>query len=258
MIAWLGPQDMPEHRRALLLYRLAWEAQTDDPVALAALVAERVGRPCRVLGGTAKPGSSVAVLGDDSRYHLLLDGHYICSHPWPGRKKPPAGTLPHEQWCTWWTADEQSYRVNPPYGTELQEGVWGTLDVRWPVRPLEIEADPAAIRRRERCAASQDDGRWPPFQGKILGPIIRALIEALGPACHACGSRTGVFVDHNPDTLLVRALLCRHCNTWVETCPHPAGCVWGDYLNDPPTAFLGLTYPRAAISRKRRDGFPGR
>ncbi|WP_133061927.1 hypothetical protein [Streptosporangium minutum] len=101
----------------------------------------------------------------------------------------------------------------------------------------------------------QDSVRWPPFQGPILGPIIKALIAALGPAWHACHSTIGVFVDHDPAGLQVRGLLCRHCNTWLETCPHSTGCAWGDYLNNSPVAHLGLTYPRAAISRKpRRSG----
>ncbi|MEU6721115.1 hypothetical protein ABZ897_57510 [Nonomuraea sp. NPDC046802] len=38
MITWLGPSDFPEHRRDALLRRLAWEASTGDPAALAALV----------------------------------------------------------------------------------------------------------------------------------------------------------------------------------------------------------------------------
>ncbi|MFI9848472.1 hypothetical protein ACIHFD_66500 [Nonomuraea sp. NPDC051941] len=31
-----------------------------------------------------------------------------------------------------------------------------------------------------------------------------------------------------------------------------AQCAWGDYLNNPPAAHLGLTYPRAAIGRRPR------
>jgi hypothetical protein len=120
------------------------------------------------------------------------------------------------------------------------------------VIPLGSAADPALVRRRERCPVRQDDGRWRPFQGPVLGPIINTLIEALGPACHVCRSAPAVFVDHNPDNLQVRGLACRHCNIWLEMCPHPSGCAWGDHLNNPPAAHLDLTYPRAAISRKPR------
>ncbi|MFC4016027.1 recombinase family protein [Nonomuraea purpurea] len=46
VITWLGPADFPEHRHDTLLRRLAWEASTDDPAALAALVAARAAQPC--------------------------------------------------------------------------------------------------------------------------------------------------------------------------------------------------------------------
>jgi hypothetical protein len=192
------------------------------------------------------------VLGDDGRYHLRLGTRYLCAKTWRGLKKPPPPALPHEQWCTWWSADRQHYRVNPPPGTRPEEGHPGSRTVRWPVLALDSEVDPALVRRRERCPVRQDDGRWPPFQGPVLGPIIRTLISELGPACHACRSTPGVFVDHNPDNLQVRGLVCRHCNIWLEMCPHSSGCAWGDYLNNPPAAHLGLTYPPAAISRKTR------
>ncbi|MFG6200537.1 endonuclease domain-containing protein [Nonomuraea sp. JJY05] len=252
MIAWLGPADFPEHRRDTLLRRLAWEAGTDEPAALAVLTAARAAQPCRVLTGSVAVTPPIAVLGDDGRYHLRLGTRYLCARTWRGLKKPPPPALPHEQWCKWWSADGQHYRVNPPPGTRPEEGRCGNRTVRWPVLALGSETDPALVRRRERCPVEQDSARWPPFQGPVLGPIIRALIAALGPACHACHSTIGVFVDHDPAGLQVRGLLCRHCNTWLETCPHPAGCAWGDYLNNPPAAYLGLTYPRAAISRKPR------
>ncbi|WP_133061599.1 hypothetical protein [Streptosporangium minutum] len=59
MIAWLGPADFPEHRRDALLRRLVWEADTDEPEALAALAVARAAQPCRVLTGSValrRPG----------------------------------------------------------------------------------------------------------------------------------------------------------------------------------------------------------
>ncbi|GAA1773400.1 hypothetical protein [Nonomuraea bangladeshensis] len=47
MIAWLGPADFPEHRRDALLHRLAWEADTNEPAALAALAAASTSAPER-------------------------------------------------------------------------------------------------------------------------------------------------------------------------------------------------------------------
>ncbi|WP_431904267.1 hypothetical protein [Nonomuraea sp. bgisy101] len=251
MTAWLGPDDVPEHRRAALLHRLALVAETDDPAALAALMAERAAQPCRVPTGPMPTEAPIAVLGDDDRYHLLLGARYLCAESWRRRKKPPPPAVPHEQWCKWWSADGHSYRTNPPVGTAVRAGTYGDRSVRWSVLPTGAEADPAVVRRRERCPVCQDDRRWPAFQGPVLGPIIKTLIEALGPACHLCRSTVGVFVDHNPDNRQVRGLACRHCNTWLETCPHACGCAWADYLNHPPAAHLDLLYPRAAISRRR-------
>ncbi|GAA2414803.1 hypothetical protein [Nonomuraea africana] len=76
MIAWLGPEDFPDHRRATLLHRLAWQTETDDPAALAALVVERAAQPCRVPTWPVVVTWSVAVLGDDGRYHLLMGEQY--------------------------------------------------------------------------------------------------------------------------------------------------------------------------------------
>lgn len=253
MITWLGTADFPKHRRAALLHRLAWEAESEDPGVLAALVAERAARACRVPTRPMPDETPVAVLGNDGRYHLLLGSLYLCGRSWRGRKKPSPPAIGHEQWCKWWSADGTEYRTNPPKGTPMDAGTSGKKTVRWAVLATGTEADPALVRRRERCPVEQDSARWPPFHGPVLGPIIKALIAALGPACHACYRSTGVFVEHNPDTLQVRGLACRHCNTWLETCPHLTDCPWGDYLNNPPAAHLGLTYPKAAISRKRRN-----
>jgi hypothetical protein len=49
-----------------------------------------------------------------------------------------------------------------------------------------------------------------------------------------------------PSGRLVRGMLCWHCNTWIDTCPHPAGCAWAAYLNNPPALSLRLQYPRSA------------
>ncbi|TMR90877.1 hypothetical protein EJK15_52875 [Nonomuraea basaltis] len=127
--------------------------------------------------------------------------------------------------------------------------------MRWAVLALSSEADPALVRRRERCPVRQDDGRWPPFQGPVLGPIIRALIEELGPACHVCHCTTGVYVEHNHDNLQVRGLRAATATPGWRPAPTPQAAPGATTSTTPPAAHLGLAYPRAAISRKpRRSG----
>ncbi|MEV1004857.1 hypothetical protein [Nonomuraea sp. NPDC050202] len=88
--------------------------------------------------------------------------------------------------------------------------------MRWAVLALDSEADPALVRRRERCPVEQDSARWPPFQGPALDAIISALIAAQGPACHACHSTIGVFVDHDPVSLQVRGPLTELTHVFLQ------------------------------------------
>jgi hypothetical protein len=250
VIAWLGADDFPAHRREPLLERLAWQAQSRDPVVLATLVADRAVRPCPIVIGESVRAECAAVLGDDGRYHLRLDGRFICATIWQGRRKPPPPALPHEQRCPWWSADGIRYRVNPPTGVSLQDGLHGRVTVRWAVMLTEHHIDPALVPKRGHCPINEARGNWPPYRDARLAPIVNALVEALGPACHACHGALGVFVDHDPVTLQVRGLTCRHCNTTMDSCPHLSGCPWAAYLNNPPAAPLSLTYPRAALSRR--------
>ncbi|MEU4834091.1 endonuclease domain-containing protein [Streptosporangium sp. NPDC023615] len=251
MVDWLGDPDFPERRRAALLRRYAWQVESGDPAELAALIAARAAQLCRMMRSATYAAERVAVLGDDGRYHLRVAGRFICVAPWRGRRKPPAPALPHEQWCVWWT-DGVRFRIQPPPGAGPETGERGRLTVRWAMTPTEQVLDPASVPKRQHCPVDEARGHWPPYQGSLLAPIVNALTAALGPTCHACRGALGVFVDHDPDTMLVRGLVCRHCNSSLEGCPHVAGCPWADYLNDPPAAALNLRYPRAALSRRTR------
>ncbi|MGW4412999.1 endonuclease domain-containing protein [Nonomuraea sp. NPDC004702] len=258
MIEWLGSHTFPEHRRYELLARLVWSAGSDDPRVLAAVVAERAARPCQVM--VAAPVSErVAVLGDDGRYHLLVDGRYRCMALARGRRtlRPHGSALPHEQNCSWWTSDGKIYRVNPPPGESFERGRQGSVTVRWAVLPTRERTDPALVPVRQRCRTGTNWHDWPPYRGSVLGSIVHVLAEAFGPSCQMCGSGLGLYVDHDKQTQLVRGLACHHCNTWVDTCPHPSGCRWAEYLNNPPAVPLGLLYPSAALSRKPDSRQPG-
>jgi hypothetical protein len=43
------------------------------------------------------------------------------------------------------------------------------------------------------------------------------------------------------------------CNNYVDRCPHPSGCRWADYLNQPPAAHLRLLYPKRQTAWNRPE-----
>lgn len=65
-----------------------------------------------------------------------------------------------------------------------------------------------------------------------------------------CGLRTGVIIDHEHFTGLVRGLLCAHCNTRIDYCPHLTNRRWATYLNEPPALTLGLRHHAPKKVRK--------
>ncbi|WP_329243080.1 endonuclease VII domain-containing protein [Actinoallomurus sp. NBC_01490] len=242
--------ELPSQRRDALLWRHALELDYDE---VDALVRERSTKSCQ--WRWLPPSTErVAVLGDDGRYHLLIDGAFLCT---PRRRprqaafrrrwRPPPDVW-HEQWCGWWT-DGSRYRVQAPADARREDlgrpiG-WGVQHVGWSVTLTEQRTDPNLVPRRERCPIAEPRGQWPPPQDLTtpLGRTRARLIEALGADCHACRRCPGTMVDHDPFTAYARGLLCRNCNTHVDECPHLSGCPWADYLADPPAAPLRLLYP---------------
>lgn len=141
-----GLDAWPQHRRELLLWRYALVLDYDG---VEDLIAEEADSPCRApsvvpLAKARHAGQRperIAILGEDGRYHLLVDGQPICAR----RAKRPRARHRHEQWCMWWT-DGNSYRVQAPpdHGAEL--GSHDHRKVRWQVGVTETTIDPALVR----------------------------------------------------------------------------------------------------------------
>ncbi|MEV4167360.1 hypothetical protein [Nonomuraea dietziae] len=111
----------------------------------------------------------IAVLGDDSRYHLLVNGRYKCAEPWSRRRKPAPSALLHEENCSWWTPNGMLYRVNAPDREALKNGMHGSMRVRWVVLPTDRHVDPALVPVRQRCRTFRNWHDWPPYAGPCWG-----------------------------------------------------------------------------------------
>lgn len=92
--------------------------------------------------------------------------------------------------------------------------------------------------------------------GRSLAAAWAAAVHHLGTRCAVCGATRAQVLDHDHLTGLVRGLLCRYCNTWVDGCLHLEGCGFATYLDDPPAAELMLLYPphRKVMAREKYRG----
>ncbi|MGY4644356.1 endonuclease domain-containing protein [Cellulomonas sp. URHB0016] len=223
-LAW---DDLPAHRRLTLVWYLAATSQARS--------LRHSDQPCPVgrLGQGTYPKNPSAVRGTDGRFHLLEAG-----------SDSPCGVAHHNQWCHW-SSNGHDYRIQPPPLDAAGSAEWthGSVDVRWPVKLTGETREPAAVERIARCPVHAPF--WPPpITVGVLGPIRATLVERFGAQCAACKSCLAVFVDHDAVSGLARGYLCRDCNTQVEACLHVTGCIFADYLNQPPGSDLGLRYPR--------------
>jgi hypothetical protein len=176
--------------------------------------------------GHAPSGDHVAILGSDGRYHLCADGQPACA-----AARLPDGAYAQEDWCD--------------CGQNLSDGI----DARWVMALTGHLADPASVPRRERCPArygASAQVRWPPYhdQRSPVGRVRIELSQAFGRDCHVCRRWAGTEIDHDPFTGYVRGLLCASCNILVCVCAHVSGCLFGDYLDDPPALPLRIPYPK--------------
>jgi hypothetical protein len=240
--------DLPQHRRDALLWRYAMRLDYGE---VDELVRERSLRPCIRQNGPVVESGRLAVLGDDGRYHLCIDGTPVCR---PQRQRKNAKGHRHEMFFSWWT-DGTIYRIHPPQGVPSEPSRHRRVKVTWIVTLTRQALDPALIPHAERCPMWQCRQHWPPYDrpGSDLTRIRAAVIAALGPGCHACRHSPGLLLDHDHFDGWVRGIVCRDCNTHLDKCPHLAGCPWADYLNNPPARALQLRYPRLDASLRHNQ-----
>lgn len=223
--AW---HDLPIHRRMNVL----WQLTAADPQF------RQGDLPCRV-GGRARhypAADAMAMLGSDGRYHLVQPGTRV-----------PCGGHEHRQRIIWAT-DGSSYRIQMPRN---HNEAWdeGSNYIDWTVivnGPAKLPAHVVAV---QRCPILAE--YWPrPVDGTPIGRVRERLIDEFGPGCACCQTAAAFTVDHDPITGFVRGYLCRDCNTRAEACLHASGCLFADYLNQPPARALHLVYPRTPTQRE--------
>jgi hypothetical protein len=230
--------ELPPYRRAQLLWRWVHQgvAFVED------LVRDADKRPCRLSAAPpGRPGTSLAVPGDDGRYHLERAGRMLC------REAGARSVGNHRQHCGWIEREQGPQEWRGGRLDDADTVVWGSLVVQWPVRAVGPGVDPGTVDRPDRCQGGGYKLRhlWPPRPARTasIRRLRAALIDALGADCHLCGLYPGAMVDHDHQTGRVRGLLCAFCNRVLKECPHLTGCPRADYLLAPPAAELNLTYP---------------
>ncbi|WP_272865736.1 endonuclease domain-containing protein [Mycolicibacterium austroafricanum] len=113
--------------------------------------------------------------------------------------------------------------------------------------PEDIRKAVVALRRRPCFRPATGDKGCPPeaFANASRRKLYSALVRRYGPMCQSCGQRYGHVIDHDHFSRLVRGLLCRVCNAWIDNCVHEDAnvCPYAGYLNEPPAERLALRYP---------------
>ncbi|MFE7070448.1 endonuclease domain-containing protein [Streptomyces sp. NPDC057620] len=240
--------ELPPYRQAQLLWRWAHQgvARVED------LVRDAEKRPCHLpCAPPGPPGKTLAVPGDDGRFHLERAGRILCGGT------EAAGAWSHEQHCGWIERDRGPEEWTGSRLDDPDTIVSNSLVAAWTIRRTGPGVDPGTVDRPNRCAAGRYAllHMWPPRPARtaFIRRLRAALVDALGPDCHLCGRYPGAMVDHDHQTGEVRGLLCAFCNRGLDECPHLTDCPKGDYLLTPPAAALRLLYPTSQQWRPKES-----
>ncbi|WP_078949505.1 endonuclease domain-containing protein [Streptomyces mutabilis] len=263
-------QDFPEHRRIRLMSRFLPGTPVEEIEAELNAARGRVGDRCSVTW-PARGVDSVALEGDDGRWHLRVGDRMLCTghRDWPRKRTsapvPLGSEILHQQEVHAYT-DGETYRIDLRSVADREAWQYREATALWKVELTGKKSPPDLVRPRLRCPVNAYYGDWgsyvDPTQWK--GRIRAYLTPLIGPGCHGCHRSPGVFIDHDHGTGRVRGLLCVYCNTHIDQCPHPAGCEWADYLNAPPAwqynrKYLDRSHEKRKAARSRPvDGRPPR
>ncbi|WP_229886611.1 endonuclease domain-containing protein [Streptomyces griseoflavus] len=239
--------ELPPYRRAQLVWRWAHQGLA----YVEGLVRNAEKQPCHLPSAPpGPPGQTLAVPGDDGRFHLEQAGQLLCG------ETETADGWSHHQHCGW---IERERGPEEWMGGRLDDPdavTWGSLVVEWTVRPTGPGVDPGIVERPDRCHGGRYEllHLWPPRPARTASVrrLRAALVAELGPDCHLCGLYPGAMVDHDHQTGQVRGLLCAFCNRVLEECPHLTDCPRADYLLSPPAAGLNLRYPASQEATRQR------
>ncbi|MFJ8677337.1 hypothetical protein [Streptomyces sp. NPDC093589] len=253
---------LPVHRQLDLRARHPHLTEQQISDLLGRNLANR-GTTCQRLDKRRGHLPTVALLGDDGRWHLRLGNVMVCSAPArpflnvdaPGPAPAAGSVIGHAHQLQWWS-DGHRYRVE----ALSHDGVHGTATPVWEVTLTGHKRQPELVRPSERCQISVHEGDWDPCR---LAPrsswrVHRrtAYIDAGGRMCHTCGASLGQDLEYDRHTHLIRGVLCQECATHVSECPHPANCYLADYLNNPPAGHLRKRYYVGGNRSDRKPNLP--
>ncbi|MFK0047760.1 hypothetical protein ACIQU4_27465 [Streptomyces sp. NPDC090741] len=252
---------LPDHRRLDLTARYPHVSEQRLSDALEQAL-QRTGAACPRLDKRRGHLPTTAILGTDERWHLRLGNAVICSVPVrtqlshdtvPAR---PGDVIHHAQHFGWWT-NGHTYRVE----NTGRPGSTGWTEAEWDVTLTSDEQRPDLVPPEHRCQVNVHEGDWAPYsngpRSSWRAQYRNEYIAAGGDLCHACRTSLAQHLDYDRHTHLIRGVLCKDCSTHITTCPHPAGCHWADYLNNPPASHLRRRYHVGGNRDDRKHHSPG-